>query len=53
MDLQIVIKTQNSHQNKQDNFNDFNPNPNKNIVGAGIFFNSTRSQVRDLTKQSC
>ena len=38
---------------QKDNFNDFNPNPNKNIVGAGIFFNSTRSQVRDLTKQSC
>lgn len=33
-------------------FCDFNPNPEPSVVGAGIFMNSTRSQVRDLTKQS-
>lgn len=32
-------------------FNEFNPNPNSNTIGSGIFLNSTRVQVRDLTKQ--
>jgi hypothetical protein len=31
-------------------FCDFNPNPNKAIVGSGIFLNSTRTQIKDLTK---
>jgi hypothetical protein len=31
-------------------FCNFNPNPNDKVVGSGIFFNSTRVQVRDLTK---
>ena len=38
---------------QQDNFNSFNPNPDTKIVGGDMFFNSTRSQVRDMTKQKC
>ena len=38
---------------EQDSFASFNPNPNKDIVGSGIFYNNTRCQVRDLTKQTC
>jgi hypothetical protein len=34
-------------------FSSFNPNPDENIVGTNIFNNSTRVQVRDLTKQTC
>ena len=34
-------------------FDEFNPNPDPKIVGSGIFNNSTRVQVRDLTKQTC
>lgn len=33
----------------KENFNDFNPNPDNNIVGVSIFNNSTRSQIKDLT----
>jgi hypothetical protein len=33
-------------------FSEFNPNPNPEIIGSSIFFNSTRSQVKDLTKQN-
>lgn len=33
--------------NKQ-SFDNFNPNPNSNIVGSQIFSNPTRVQVRDL-----
>ena len=29
------------------------PNPDSSVVGAGIFYNNTRCQVRDMTKQSC
>lgn len=36
-----------------DGFAEFNPNPNKEIVGSGMFYNNTRVQVRDLTKQTC
>lgn len=35
---------------EKNNFCDFNPNPSPNSVGAGMFFNSTRTQIRDLTK---
>ena len=35
-----------------DSFSPFNPNPNADVIGAGIFNNSTRCQVKDLTKQS-
>jgi len=37
---------------QNESFSSFNPNPDKNIVGSGIFYNNTRCQVRDLTKQS-
>jgi hypothetical protein len=36
-----------------DSFSSFNPNPDAKTVGAGIFMNSTRVQVRDMTKQTC
>jgi hypothetical protein len=38
---------------EKDSFSQFNPNPDSKTVGAGMFFNSTRVQVRDMTKQSC
>jgi hypothetical protein len=38
---------------QNETFQTFNPNPDENIVGSGIFYNSTRSQIRDLTKQTC
>jgi hypothetical protein len=34
-------------------FEHFNPNPDPNIVGVGIFNNNTRIQVRDMTNQTC
>lgn len=37
---------------RQENFNEFNPNPEPKMVGAGVFLNSTRTQVRDLTKHN-
>jgi hypothetical protein len=33
---------------KTDNFSCFNPNPNSNIVGAYMFSNPTRAQIKDL-----
>lgn len=38
---------------QKDHFNSFNPNPDAKIVGSDMFFNSTRVQVRDMTKQKC
>ena len=38
---------------QKDNFSEFNPNPDVKTVGTGIFMNSTRVQVRDMTKQTC
>jgi hypothetical protein len=38
---------------KKEFFADFNPNPSPNLVGSGIFMNSTRVQVREMTKQKC
>jgi len=38
---------------QKEHFSSFNPNPEPNIVGSSMFFNSTRTQIRDLTKQSC
>ena len=38
---------------EKDSFSQFNPNPDSKVVGTGMFFNSTRVQVKDLTKQSC
>jgi hypothetical protein len=34
---------------KTENFCNFNPNPSSNIVGAGFFLNSTRSQIKEMT----
>ena len=34
-------------------FLQFNPNPDPSNVGSNIFMNSTRSQVREMTKQTC
>jgi hypothetical protein len=49
-----TITQPNPHQLlfQNDSFSSFNPNPDENIVGTNLFNNSTRSQVRDLTKQS-
>jgi hypothetical protein len=50
-----TIKKENPHELlfKKETFEQFNPNPEQEIVGSGIFYNSTRTQVRDLTKQTC
>lgn len=34
-------------------FDSFNPNPAPGLCGSGLFMNSTRTQIRDLTKQTC
>lgn len=34
-------------------FESFDPNPDAKVVGSGMFFNNTRVQVRDMTKQTC
>ena len=34
----------------KEKFNLFNPNPNPDVVGFGLFNNATRQQVKDLTK---
>ena len=36
----------------KEQFNDFNPNPDNSIVGSGIFYNSTRSQIKDITEKN-
>jgi len=38
---------------QRDTFSHFNPNPEPELVGSQIFLNSTRAQVRDMTKQTC
>jgi hypothetical protein len=38
---------------QNESFSQFNPNPDAKTVGTGMFFNSTRVQVRDMTKQTC
>jgi hypothetical protein len=49
-----TVKQPNPHELlfKNEYFASFNPNPEPEIVGAGIFNNSTRCQVRDLTKHN-
>lgn len=37
---------------QKENFPAFNPNPEPEIVGTSAFYNSTRSQIRDLTKHN-
>ncbi len=34
---------------KNEHFNSFNPNPNPDTIGYGLFNNATRQQVKDLT----
>jgi hypothetical protein len=50
-----TVKQPNPHELlfKNEIFTSFNPNPDKEIVGVNIFNNSTRCQIRDLTKQNC
>lgn len=38
---------------KDETFDNFNPNPSPMLCGSGIFFNSTRCQVKDITNQTC
>jgi hypothetical protein len=38
---------------QNESFGAFNPNPDQNIVGSGLFNNSTRVQVREMTTQAC
>jgi hypothetical protein len=38
---------------RTETFDSFNPNPSESICGTSIFFNSTRCQVKDITKQNC
>ena len=38
---------------RNDNFSEFNPNPNVEKIGSSPFYNNTRVQVRDMTNQSC
>ena len=33
---------------QKEHFCDFNPNPDNKIVGSGIFYNSTRSQLKEI-----
>jgi hypothetical protein len=33
-------------------FNSFNPNPNEKIVGGDMFLNSTRAQLKNMTKET-
>ncbi len=35
---------------KNEQFCPFNPNPDSNIIGFGLFNNATRQQIKDLTK---
>lgn len=37
---------------KNEQFSPYNPNPNPDKVGFGLFNNATRQQVRDLTKET-
>ena len=38
---------------QKDSFCDFNPNPDDNIVGTGLFYNSTRSQIKEIGDSKC
>lgn len=55
-DYRFQTKTQpNPHQLlfSEQTFQSFNPNPDNNVCGVGLFNNSTRSQIKDMTKQNC
>jgi hypothetical protein len=34
---------------QNERFNDFNPNPDSRVVGSGIFYNSTRTQIKEMS----
>jgi hypothetical protein len=34
---------------QEEHFGNFNPNPDSKIVGSGIFYNSTRTQIQDMS----
>ena len=36
---------------RDESFNAFNPNPSPGLCGSSIFYNNTRCQVKDMTKQ--
>lgn len=38
---------------QQQSFESFNPNPAPSLCGSGLFYNNTRCQVKDMTKESC
>ncbi len=38
---------------RDESFESFNPNPSPGVCGAGIFYNNTRCQVKDMTNQKC
>ena len=38
---------------QKETFPPFNPNPETELIGSQLFLNSTRVQVRDMTKHSC
>jgi hypothetical protein len=50
-----TVKKTNPHELlfHNDAFSSFNPNPDDKTVGSGMFYNNTRCQVRDMTKQKC
>jgi hypothetical protein len=37
---------------RNENFESFNPNPSPELCGSSIFYNNTRCQVKDMTKQT-
>jgi hypothetical protein len=37
---------------RNETFDSFDPNPSPNICGTNIFYNNTRCQVKEMTKQS-
>lgn len=38
---------------RTDSFESFNPNPSPGLCGSAMFYNNTRCQVKDITKQTC
>ena len=38
---------------RDETFDSFNPNPAPGLCGSSIFYNNTRCQVKDITKQNC
>jgi len=50
-----TVKQPNPHELlfNSERFEQFNPNPDTEKIGSAAFFNSTRVQLRDLTKNNC